>query len=439
MSKEAQIFHADVWGLRSAKYTRLASTDVRSTAWKQLKPLSDYFLFVPQLQTYAKEYLANLPLREIFRFDSVGVVTARDRLTVHFDRDALLRTVEDLRTLDTEDVRAKYDLGPDARDWKVELAQKDLRSHAIVDERVRRILYRPFDVRLTYYTGKSRGFIGQPQQKMANQMEPHVNIGLCTTRSLDIKSGWEHVFCAQLMIQHHAVSLKEVNYLFPLYLYPTKKGDGNGELFHQHQPNLTPEFLAEFSGRLKMEFAPAGTGDRVKTFGPEEVFHYMYAVFHSPAYRERYAEFLKIDFPRLPLTTDAGLFWELCARGAELTRLHVMEAHAPIFTRYPVAGDNTVEKPRYTEPGQGGAEGRVWINRTQYFDGVPPEVWAFRVGGYQVAEKWLKDRKGRPLTYDDLTHYQQTLAALRRTMELMAEVDEVIDAHGGWPLAGSVR
>ncbi len=183
-----------------------------------------------------------------------------------------------------------------------------------------------------------------------------------------------------------------------------------------------------------MEWVADGTGDRVSTFGPEDVFHYMYAVFHSPLYRERYAEFLKIDFPRLPLTTDAELFRRLCASGEELTGLHLMEHHRPLITRFPVAGDNTVDKVRYTEPGQGGDEGRVWINPNQYFDGVPPDVWAFHIGGYQVAEKWLKDRKGRQLSFDDLLHYQRVLATLARTGELMAEVDEVIEEHGGWPL-----
>ena len=188
-----------------------------------------------------------------------------------------------------------------------------------------------------------------------------------------------------------------------------------------------------------MEFIPDGIGDRVTTFGPEDVFYYMYAVFHSPVYRERYAEFLKIDFPRLPLTTNVELFRELCALGVELAGLHRMEKHAPLITRYPVPGDNTLDASRYTAPDQGAVEGRVWINATQYFEGVPPEVWEFRIGGYQVADKWLKDRKGRRLTYDDLTHYQRTLAALRRTMELMDMVEEAIERHGGWPLAGSAR
>jgi len=169
------------------------------------------------------------------------------------------------------------------------------------------------------------------------------------------------------------------------------------------------------------------------------VFHYAYAVFHSPNYRSRYAEFLKMDFPRLPLTRDVALFRSLCASGKELVALHLMEQLPKLETSYPVAGDNMVDNVRYTEPSPPappppageGSKGRVWINRTQYFDNVPPEVWGYHIGGYQVCQKWLKDRKGRQLSYDDLTHYRGIVAALARTIELQAAID---DAIGEWPL-----
>jgi predicted helicase len=183
-----------------------------------------------------------------------------------------------------------------------------------------------------------------------------------------------------------------------------------------------------------MQFTQDGKGDGEQTFGPEDIFNYIYCVFHSPTYRSRYAEFLKIDFPRLPLTSKPKLFRELCILGQELVDLHLMEAKAPKITGYPVAGDNTVEKVRYQEP-LDDVKGKVWINSTQYFEGIPKEVWESHIGGYQVCDKWLKDRKGRQLTYDDLTHYQQVVAALAETMKLMNNIDIVIDNHGGWPIA----
>ncbi len=163
-----------------------------------------------------------------------------------------------------------------------------------------------------------------------------------------------------------------------------------------------------------MAWVADGKGDRVATFGPEDVFSYMYAVFHSPDYRERYAEYLKTDFPRLPLTRDPEMFRELCDIGDELVGLHLMERSAADLPSFPMPGDNTVSEARYAEPGQGAATGRVFINATQYFEGVSPEVWGFHVGGYQVCHKWLKDRKGRTLTYDDLNHYRRIAARWAR-------------------------
>ena len=188
--------------------------------------------------------------------------------------------------------------------------------------------------------------------------------------------------------------------------------------------------IDDLSARLQLDFVPDGCGDLRKTFGPEDVFHYAYAVFHSLTYRSRYAEFLKIDFPRLPLTRDVALFRSLCALGKELVALHLMEHLPKLETSYPVAGDNMVDNVRYTEPREG-VPGRVWINQTQYFDNVPPEVWGYHIGGYQVCQKWLKDRKGRQLSYDDLTHYRGIIAALARTIELQTAIDEAI---GEWPL-----
>jgi predicted helicase len=165
-------------------------------------------------------------------------------------------------------------------------------------------------------------------------------------------------------------------------------------------------------------------------FGPEDIFHYAYAVFHSPEYRTRYAEFLKIDFPRLPLTSDVGLFATLCELGAELVALHLMR-HPGLdrfITRYPEDGDHVVESgfPKYDAE-----TGRLYINKTQYFEGVPEDVWQFHVGGYQVLEKWLKDRRGRQLSFDDLRHYQRIVVALVGTMRIMELIDEAIPA---WPI-----
>ena len=213
--------------------------------------------------------------------------------------------------------------------------------------------------------------------------------------------------------------------MFPLYLYPT---EGEMQLFPGRRPNLNPEFIKDFSARLGLEFINDGRGNLKETFGPEDIFNYAYAIFHSLTYRTRYAELLKIDFPRLPLTSDKNLFKALADKGAELVALHLMESPTlnNLMTTYPIGDSNTVDKVSYDENNR-----RVYINKTQYFEGVSPEVWGFHIGGYQVCHKWLKDRKGRALSYDDLTHYQKVIVALKETIRLMAEIDEVIP---DWPV-----
>jgi predicted helicase len=183
-----------------------------------------------------------------------------------------------------------------------------------------------------------------------------------------------------------------------------------------------------------MEFIPDGKGDLYKTFGPEDILHYMYAIFYSPTYRSRYAQFLKIDFPRLPFTSNTDLFRALCAIGDGLIGLHLMANYGQYMPNYPEPGNNMIEKVEYTQYTDKPEQGRVWINKTQYFDEVTPEGWEFHIGGYQVCQKWLKDRKGRALSFDDIRHYQRIVAALAETITLMDQIDATIDEHGGWPI-----
>jgi predicted helicase len=243
-------------------------------------------------------------------------------------------------------------------------------------------------------------------------------------------------------------------FVFPLYLYPATKPVREQQLNWAESegwraglggrvPNLSHRFVEDSAARLGLVFTSDGPGDLKKTFGPDDVFHYAYAIFHSPTYRKRYAEFLKMDFPRLPLTRDKALFRRLCGLGAELAAVHLLEAPKveDFITAYPVSGNHEVAKgyPLYLTPEEvqrrtGGKanKGRVCINKDQYFEGVAPELWAFHVGGYQVLEKWLRDRRGRNLSIDEINQYQRIVVALSETLRLMAEVDAAIPA---WPIA----
>ena len=197
----------------------------------------------------------------------------------------------------------------------------------------------------------------------------------------------------------------------------------------------SPNLERGLGGEVSSPSPNPQTGPGGEVFSPEDVFHYIYALLHSPTYRQRYAEFLKIDFPHIPLTSQVALFRALAGLGAQLVGLHLIESPEinNLVTRFPEAGDSLVERVRYVEP-QGETPGRVYINKGQYFEGISPQVWALHIGGYQVLRKWLKDRRKRQLSFDDLLHYQKIVVALQETMRLMAEIDSIIDAHGGWPI-----
>jgi predicted helicase len=427
---KSNVHHADLYGLRSSKYEWLWSHDVNNTQWHTLVPQSPSYMLVQQDLSNWVEYEKAWKVTDVFPTNSTGIKTARDALTITWSRDEVWQIVRDFSTLSVDEARDKYEAGPDTRDWQVELAQNDLLKSGPDKSNLAKVLYRPFDVRNTYYTGNSRGFHSMPRGEVMGHMFAGDNLGLGSTRATEIGAGWEHIFAFNTLFTHHSVSLKEANYLFPLYLY---LGEKKSDLFDQDSsgpasvgriPNLSPEFITDLSAKLKLKFQPDGGGDLKKTFGPEDIFHYTYAVLYAPSYRTRYAEFLKRDFPRLPLTSDAKLFAKLCALGQELVALHLMTTHAAAICTYPIAGSNRVDKVSFDA-------GRISINTEQYFDGVPTEVWNYHIGGYQVAHKWLKDRKGRLLSFADLQHYQHVIGALAQTIRLQAEINTTIPA---WPL-----
>lgn len=417
-SGPAKVHHADSWGLRQGKYEWLATENVKRTEWTALAPDSPSYLFASQDIELLAEYEQGWKLTGMMRLYSNGVKTHRDHFTVSFDEDSLHRRIEEFRDLSVSDLKLaeRYKLA-----GQLSHRRRTLARESSWKANFTQYLYRPFDFRFYFHHAS---VVDRPRNEVMYNMLDASNLGLITTRQT--RDQWD-TLATQYICDHKSCAAYDTNSLFPLYLYPT-----NDNLLDSaeegRRPNLSPEFTRELSEKLGLEFVPDGTGDLSSTFGPEDVFHYAYAVFHSPEYRERYAEFLKRDFPRLPLTSDRALFSSLCAKGAELVGLHLMIAPAlgNFITRFPEGGESVVEKVRYSS-----AEERVYINNGQYFEGVPEEVWEFRVGGYQVMDKWLKDRKGRRLSSGDIRHYQRIVVALSETRRLMREIDASIP---GWPL-----
>ncbi|MEI6314566.1 MAG: type ISP restriction/modification enzyme, partial [Syntrophus sp. (in: bacteria)] len=439
-SGPADVYHADLRGTRAKKYEQLFEQDVAITDWAQLRPQLPFYLFMPQNVDLLGEYNRGWKVTDIMLINGWGVATRKDYLLVDFSIDALVRRFKDIHSLSVNEAIDKYKI-KESPHWDFASAKGKIQEN--VWESVKPVLFRPFDIRHVFYEKFMIERGDHRYDLMANMF--YSNLALITVRRSETSGVPKHFYCTNNISVLHSTSAKEGNFVFPLFLYPTEAAAKQSNLLNVatwppdeahggRVPNLNPEFVVEMAQKLRLTFTPSAAGDLQTTFGPEDIFHYIYAIFHSPTYRTRYAEFLKIDFPRVPLTADVALFRTLCGLGKELVGLHLLESPqaGQFSTRYPIAGDNLVDKgyPKYVPP-QNDHPGRININKSQYFEGISPEVWEFYIGGYQVLGKWLKDRQGRQLSYDDLTHYQQVVVALQKTIELMEKIDNVIPE---WPI-----
>jgi len=404
---EKRFYHGDLYGLRSAKYDCLNDNSIDSFEYTLIEPKQPFYLFKP-LTDDNTQYLSWEKVNDIFPLNSAGIKTARDNLTIQFNRQIMLNTVNQFAKLDTETARQAYELGIDSRDWKVDLAQKDLKESTLNSDNIKPILYRPFDIRYTYYTGKCRGFHSMPRNEVMQHFRES-NLGLILGRQGQVVGSgylWNLAFISSKIIDNN-VYYRGGGVLLPLYLYPDQHSD---DIFatQETQVNIKLELLTEFAKQ---------------DISAETIFYYIYGILYSNVYRERYAEYLKIDFPRIPFTKDTQLFKQMAGYGKAIADLHLMqssELDTPIAKYQGKSDNDRVEHVSYDV-----AQGRIYINQDKYFEGISPEVWSYHVGGYQVLHKYLKDRKGR--TMDDPIYYCRIVTALSKTMEYQARIDEMYD------------
>jgi predicted helicase len=415
----ANVFHSDLLGFRDKKYNYLDQNSCQTENWNIIKPQDPFYLFSPLDTDLFNEYDKGWKITDLIPVNSVGIVTARDALTIHYSEKDIWETVQDFVSLHPDQAREKYSLGSDARDWKITLAQDDIRKSNILPSNIVPILYRPFDIRHTYYTGKSKGFHCMPRGGVMQHLLAGENLALITSR-LTKGETFHHAQVSQNIAEVICMSPKTSNngFVFPLYLYPETEAER--AMGMKRRPNLSQPFLDDITHRLG--YTPT----------PEAIFHYIYAISHSPPHLTRYAEFLKIDFPRVPLTRNNNLFTQLATLGEQLVQLHLMKS--PKLTQkkaQPKFIDNGGDS--MVDPGQPKfINGNVIINKKgDAFANVPETTWNFHIGGYQVCHKWLKDRKGRQLSSEDIQHYQQVVVALGETIRVMEAIDQAIP---NWPI-----
>lgn len=392
-----KVFNSDLFGKRNIKYEYLNSNSLNSIKWKPLKCSEPNYYFVEKDFGGKDIYENGFQIDKLFPVNSVGIVTSRDAVLIAYTKEELVSQVE-----------AYYDINADKS-----LLQK-------VD-------YRTFDDRFIYYDTK---LIDRARDKvMCHTLKKNTVLNV----SKQAIKGFNHIFIGNSPCDKNYIASAGqfgAGNAFPLYLYPESNGQQSIVQSTERTPNLNTEIVKQIAEKLGLTFTNEKETTK-DTFAPIDILDYIYAVLHSPTYREKYKEFLKIDFPRAPYPKEVATFWQLVKLGGEIRQIHLLESPKveQYITQYPIDGDNVVGKPKYVpipkNEKSGVLQGNVFINDSQYFANVPLTAWKFFIGGYQPAQKWLKDRKDRKLEFDDILHYQKIIVALSETDRLMKEIDKI--------------
>lgn len=408
----------DLFGKREIKYNFLLENSLKSVPFETFTPFAPNYLFKNLDVDLVNKYNLGFNAIELFRINVMGFQTHRDDFAVDFSKKEIKKRAEALRdkTLSNEEIFEKYDI-KDNRDWKLAKARNEIQSDKEWEKKIIHCNYRPFDDRHCYF---SYVMMDYPRKEMlqhiANRENYNIGIGRQGVAVGDLQ--WCLTTISRHPIDANVFRRGGIN-VCPLYLYPDNEAQTELHMETSRVPNFKKEILDKIVKGLKLQFETEKSNKK-ETFAPIDILDYIYAILHSPKYRDKYKEFLKIDFPRIPYPTDKDKFWSLVKLGAELRQLHLLETKTveKYITTYPVNGSNEVVKPKFEA-------NKVWINDEQYFAKVPPVAWEFWIGGYQPAQKWLKDRQGRNLEYDDILHYQKMIVALTETDRIMKELDKI--------------
>lgn len=411
------LLYTDLIGNRAHKYQRLSDPSISKEGFIECVPSTPNFFFKPWDSTHSGEYLKYKSLLDLFsRRPVTGFATHRDHFAIDIDRERLRNRLEEFVSPSESDQEIASTFGlTDTRDWHLASARRSAKRDEKIERRILRCNYRPFDARWVIFSDDILEYARRDTMQHISRQ----SLALICSRIVKDEP-YAHAFVSDCPVEKIFLSPKSSN---NAQVCITREGfslDGLG----QERPCLN----------LPVQLSSIGITE------PDDFFAYIYSVLHSPGYRSRYAEFLKIDFPRVPLTESLALFNALAALGNDLIALHLLESPKldEAITKF-IGGAKDVIKVGWTDD----HGGTVWIDAggprkattagSSGFQGMPEAVWNFHIGGYQVCDKWLKDRKGRELSDDDIAHYHKIVVALSETIRLMAEIDSVIDAHGGWP------
>ena len=424
-----KVFHSDLFGKRDHKYQFLSENSIKSIEFEHIAYTKPNYFFIPRNQEGRGQYEVGFRLDDLYPNKVTGIVTMGDNFIVADSKKQLLERLNYLleNELTEQELKSQFKLGKNYAKWIVGNKQ-DLE---IDESKIIQYDYRPFDKKWTYFDNK---VLWRWRHATMSHFFDKENIGLMICRQTAINS-WEHVGITNLIADDSRVSnrSKERAYIAPIYLYPETKGQQTIEQTEVRTPNLKAEIVNQIVKNLALNFTKEKETTK-NTFAPIDILDYIYAVLHSPTYRDKYKEFLKIDFPRVPYPKDQNTFWQLVKLGGAIRELHLMESDLldshNIYAKGIISDPEKnllVEKSNLNYESDTDTQGKVWINDTQYFENVPLKAWEFFIGGYQPAQKWLKDRSGNQLSDEDVLHYQRIIIALAETDRLMNEIDQFIE------------
>ena len=404
-NKNKVIYFNEVFGTQDYKKNYLIDKSITDEKWVELEDDKKWHWFtkVKSNEKYLNEFTG---LHEIFNLFGSGCKTERDYITIHITEEELKNTILDFNNLSENKLTEKYNT-KNSRDWSVDRAKKDIMENykKYNFDLITKINYRPFDIRYTYYTGTSKGFLGTPSRKIGYNFINRKNIGLVFPRQIAGAYGFQHGLVSEFIIDVATGGAKtgSETYFAPLYLYEENSA-GEFKLDSSCKPNWTDSFK---------EFLKNYISDN-----PKEILNYIYAILYSPTYRENYKEDLKYDYPRIPFTKDKKIFDRLQKLGEELIDLHLLKKVPQNNAGYPNKGEHKISYSKYNEE-----EKRLYINEKQYFENVKKEVYNYSIGGYKPIEKYIKERD--ILTLSDIKHLIKVIAVIERTIYLQEEIDKV--------------
>ena len=409
-----KVFHYDLYGKRDFKYDFLNKNSMQSVDFNKLTNVAPMYFMVQKDFESQKKYDEGFSVSDLFSLNNVGVVTSRDTFVIDESKSVLSKRIEDFFILEKDLLKSNHGVREN-KSWVIDEVKRQALAFEPVD--IKKISYRPFDNRFLYYNDY---FVERSRKEVMQHFSSDLNLGLVIGRQGQVVGSmqWNLVFITKNITDFN-IYYRGGGNTYPLYLYPEINQQKTIDQSAERKPNLSAEIVKKITEKLGLTYTNEKETTE-NTFAPIDLLDYIYAVLHSPNYREKYKEFLKIDFPRVPYPKDKATFWQLVKLGGEIRKTHLLESPVveQYITQYPIDGDNVVGKPKYEN-------GKVFINESQYFDNVPQVAWEFYIGGYQPAQKWLKDRKSRVLEVEDILHYQKVIVALSETSRLMKEIDAI--------------